>query len=116
MIDIGAEQLIALRDVPRRLPPRPNGRPVHISAIYRWVQRGAHGVRLESIRIGGTTYTSEEALQRFGDRQSKGPAQKADVPLTASVTRQKQIERATKEVEAILGSRPAAGSPMANNR
>jgi Protein of unknown function (DUF1580) len=65
MIDIEHERLISLRDVPKLLPARINGKRLHISAVYRWVQRGIRGVRLEVVRVGGTTYTSQKALQRF---------------------------------------------------
>jgi hypothetical protein len=65
MIDIAREQLISLHDVPKVLPPGPSGKRLHISAIYRWAQRGIRGTRLEVVRVGGTTYTSREALQRF---------------------------------------------------
>ena len=59
MIDIMQETLIPLREAPRRLPPRPNGKRVHISACYRWISRGVRGFRLEAIRIG----------KRYFDRQ-----------------------------------------------
>ena len=65
MIDIAREQLISLHEVPTILPPRPSGKRLHISTIYRWVQRGIRGIRLEVVKVGGTTYTSREALQRF---------------------------------------------------
>ncbi|MFO0787081.1 MAG: DUF1580 domain-containing protein [Phycisphaerales bacterium] len=73
MIQIAHEQLIALRDAPKHLPPRPGGKRVHISAVYRWITKGVSGVVLEAVRIGGTTYTSLEALQRFADRLSEPP-------------------------------------------
>ena len=66
MIDMNDENLIALRDVPRMLPKRPTGKRLHISAVYRWRKRGIHGKKLETVTVGGTTYTSIEALQRFG--------------------------------------------------
>ena len=102
MIDLSAEKLIRVQDVPRLLPPRHTGKRVHISAVYRWIQRGVQGVRLESIRIGGTTYTSKEALQRFADRRSPENDGPVGVPTTTA-TRRKQIERAEREVRAILG-------------
>lgn len=105
MIDIANEQLIPIREVPRRLPPRPTGRPVHISAVYRWVQRGIRGTCLEAIRIGGNTYTSIEALQRFGNRlnEASNGTQQATSPIR-TVTRQKQIDQATRQLEQILAS------------
>lgn len=64
------ENLIALREVPDCLPRR-RGQKVHMTTIYRWVQRGARGKVLESILLGGVRYTSLEALQRF---MGTGPA------------------------------------------
>jgi len=105
MIDIANEHLIPVRDVPRRLPRRPNGKTVHISAVYRWIQRGVRGVRLEAIRIGGTAYTSEEALQRFGERQSQVDGTVSAAPEPTTKARRQQIERAHREVERILNPR-----------
>jgi len=102
MIDITSEQLIPIRDVPGRLPPTPKDKRIHISAVYRWMRRGVRGARLESIRIGGFTYTSIEALQRFADRLSE-PRHNSQEPRVTTITRQKQIERAEREVREILG-------------
>lgn len=99
MIDVSREELIPIRLVPRRLPPRPSGRSVHVSAVYRWVQRGVRGVRLDAIRIGGTTYTSQEALQRFGT--TAGASIPAPPPTT--VARSAQIDRATQRLGELLG-------------
>ncbi len=104
MIDITHEHLIPVRDVPRKLPPRPNGRRIHISAVYRWIQRGVRGVRLESVRIGGTTYTSEEAMQRYAEQlNAPGSTNPGPQKFVTSATRQKQIDRAARQVDAILG-------------
>lgn len=105
MIDISTEHLIPISDVPRRLPPRPTGRRVHISAVYRWIQRGVRGTCLESIKIGGTAYTSSEALQRFADGLSQTPAAQALPPRRTTATRQKQIAAAAKAVDEILNGR-----------
>lgn len=104
MIDISNEQLIPLRDVPRHLPLRPRG-PLHVSAVYRWILRGIRGVRLESIRIGGTAYTSLEALQRFGDRLSSPGAVGVNHEIRPNKSRQKQIAAAAKAVDEILAGR-----------
>ena len=73
MIDMNAESLIPLRDVPKLLPLRHGGKRIHLSAIYRWISRGIRGVRLDAIKVGGTTYTSSEAIQRFARGLSKLP-------------------------------------------
>ena len=78
MIDISAETLSPLSEAPKHLPPRPNGKRVHISACYRWISRGVRGVHLESIKIGGSTYTSKEALQRIAERRSRPGDQDSD--------------------------------------
>src|SRR5262245_17053072 len=102
MIDTANENLIALRDVPRCLPIRPNGKRLHISAVYRWTLRGVKGARLETIRIGGTTYTSREAIQRFSERLSGAePAPQLVNPVSRS--RQRQLEQANAAVMESLG-------------
>jgi hypothetical protein len=103
MIDITQETLIPLREAPRRLPPRPNGKRMHISACYRWISRGVRGVRLEAIRIGGSTYTSLEALQRFADHLG-APGAPLTLPASSPPrTRQKQIDQASKRLREALG-------------
>ena len=64
MIDI-SEEVRPLSDWAQRLPRRRQGRPVNPATLYRWANQGLNGVRLEVIRIGGTTCTSKSALQTF---------------------------------------------------
>lgn len=72
MIDFMTERLIALCDLPDLLPKR-NGRPISRSTISRWIRHGSGGGwRLESVQLGGLTYTSVEAVQRFMDRPFSG--------------------------------------------
>ena len=106
MIDLHSEQLIPLNQVPKYLPKRKTGKAIHISAIYRWIQKGLKGVKLESIRVGGTSYTSRQALQRFAEKQTQSLQQIQANPNTVqltSKTRQGQIKRATKKVHELLG-------------
>ena len=39
----------------------------HPATIWRWANIGVAGVRLDSLEVGGVTYTSREALQAFCD-------------------------------------------------
>ncbi len=64
MNNLSSETLIPIHEAPRHLPKRPNGKRIHISACYRQISRGVRGVRLESIKLGGSIYASTEALQR----------------------------------------------------
>ncbi len=101
MIDLAAETLIPLRDVPRHLPTRSNGKRIHISACYRWMSRGVKGVVLESLRIGGSTYTSREALQRFAERL--GAASNIASTGHSSLTkRQRQIDDGAQRIRQAL--------------
>jgi len=109
VIDIRNEQLASLREVPKLLPARRNRKRIHISAVYRWVQRGVRGTRLEVIRVGGTTYTSREALQRFASL----PAERCQAANLNPTTRQRQIDRALHRLDEFLYGRKchASGRP-----
>lgn len=102
MIDVTQESLMLLRDVPRHLPVRPNGKRLHISAVYRWTMRGVKGVRLETMKLGGSTYTSREALQRFSERLSISPEVRT-LERPTSRARQRQLESANSAVMRELG-------------
>jgi hypothetical protein len=115
MIDITQETLIPLREAPRRLPPRTSGKRVHISACYRWISRAVRGVHLEAIRIGGTTYTSAEALQRFADCLGSPGEQQMTPKPTPSRARQKQIDRASKRLREALGLNQSDHPPVPSN-
>jgi len=69
-IDPTTETLRPLAEAARRLPPLRGNRPVSPATLWRWSARGltardGRAVRLETIRIGGTTCTSDQALSRF---------------------------------------------------
>ena len=38
---------------------------VNTSTVWRWAQKGVRGIHLETYRIGGRRFTSEEAFCRF---------------------------------------------------
>lgn len=103
MIDIEKDNLISFRDVPSLLPRRPNGKKLHLSAVYRWAKKGIKGVTLEFIRIGGCTYTSTEALQRFADKLAKSSSRTNNDLSTSSRNRQAQINQAATDVRKELG-------------
>ena len=79
MIDISTEQLLTLPQAARVRPHGRLGRPTHPSTVYRWISRGVRGVagvvKLEGVRIGGSWYTSREALQRFAEALTNGGTQ-----------------------------------------
>ncbi len=105
MIDLETERLISLREVPKFLPLRSNGKRLHISGVYRWVNVGVRGVVLESATIGGATYTSREALQRFVDQLSaKSPSSsQPHRRVSAPGRRAERADRARIALEQELG-------------
>ena len=122
MIDLATEQLIPISQVPKLLPRRPNGKTVHISAVYRWITSGISSrdgqqVKLESTRVGGSTYVSLPALQRFSDALS-GLRQAPPPTSRMSRTRQAQAARAAQEVRQQLGIKQPSPKtqPSANSR
>ncbi len=94
------EELLALQDLPARLPPAKSGRRVHRAAVWRWVSKGLHGpdgsrVHLEALRMGRRWVTSKQAVARFfillsdqriGSDQEpeRGPAPAGPSPATVA--------------------------------
>jgi hypothetical protein len=59
-IDIDREHLLTFNQAAKSLQ-----HPVAPSSIWRWARRGLQGIYLESVLIGGTRFTSSEAISRF---------------------------------------------------
>lgn len=64
MIDIDREHVMALRHARDWLEER-FGQRFAQSTVYHWVTRGAHGRKLDVVRVGGRIFTSAEAFARF---------------------------------------------------
>ena len=63
-IDIKAETLVPLSEVGEWYAKHTGYRP-NRSTVHRWRTRGARGVKLETVLIGGKRFTSESKLQAF---------------------------------------------------
>lgn len=70
MIDHQNETVRSLTEAAARLPRRRGGKKTNVATLYRWSTRGIRGVTLETLQIGGTRCTSDQALQRFFERLS----------------------------------------------
>ena len=86
-IDPAAETLRSFAEAARRLPPLRKGRPVSPTTVWRWATRGVRSrsgvtVRLETLKVGGTCCTSDEALARFFRVLSTDPAEETDGSCT----------------------------------
>ena len=74
MIDPLLEEILPLAEAARRLPRLRAGRPTHPSTLWRWASRGIRGVRLETVRVGGTCctiYGGTKALFRRAERRPR---------------------------------------------
>ena len=93
MIDIDHETLVPIKDAPTVIPGRPN-----LATVYRWFQRGAHGVKLETIVCGTRRFTSREAIARFCERTTAAAAGEAPPPRTPK-QREREIAKAAQELK-----------------
>ena len=53
------------RTFPLRFANREAGINLHLSTWFRYAYRGLQGIPLETIKKGGSTHTSREAIWRF---------------------------------------------------
>jgi hypothetical protein len=94
LIDVQNENTLPLgeaRDLPWLKGRR--GNRISKDALRRWSLRGLRGVVLETVRIGGTTFTSTEAVLRFLVRLNEGHA------VASDRVRGNDIARADKELD-----------------
>lgn len=85
MIDVCNEHLLSFTEAVKTLPSRPS-----IVTIWRWRNRGVCGVKLEFVCLGGRTYTSLEALNRFFERVT---AAKHGQPAPSRPIRQREAQQ-----------------------
>jgi hypothetical protein len=93
MSEILHEQVLSLKEAARLPFLRRGGKPMAFSTIWRWSLKGCAGVRLETVRIGGRTATSIEAVERFIERLSSG----TPAPITTSTPGQRTRRQAKAE-------------------
>lgn len=97
-IDICKDGLLTMSQVAAMLPRTPSGRKKSAATVLRWTRAGRDGVVLESVKLGATTYTTAEALQRFGTASAGG---KEPVRLQTRREKGKGYERVRKELEKL---------------
>jgi hypothetical protein len=99
---------LSLSQAARRFPPFRESKPVAPSTVFRWIASGVRlqdgrRIRLEAVRLGGRWLTSEQAIQRFIDRQTPNldtdPTPRAPTPTQ----RAKRADRARKKLETAYG-------------
>jgi hypothetical protein len=99
------------------------GKTPATSTAWRWVLRGVRGgIKLESFRIGGTTFTTPEMVRRFIDRTSatvqastSSPAISAPAP-TDHDARRREIAAAQEQLRRINAPRRRRKADAAADR
>ena len=61
-IDVETEDLIPFGEARSAVP---GGKRLSLATLHRWRLDGVRGTRLETVLIGGSRYTSAEAISRF---------------------------------------------------
>lgn len=103
-IDARHEDVFPLTDAYKRAEPL-IGKRLAQSTFYRWSGKGVKGVRLETRMLGGTRYTSLEAIQRFFDALTEVTDAHRSAPMATEPTRNRQaeIDQAHKECDEYFG-------------
>lgn len=111
MIDLATENLLTLEQAAERLL-------MNKSTLFRWITKGTNGIRLEAIKLGTRWRTSEEALQRFGDRLTPNhDANPSTLPsIRTSSQRQRDQQRIEEELDEMLGVRKCESCRVVINR
>ena len=105
-IDIQTEQVITPAKAAQLCPERRSGVRPNVATLWRWMQHGVRGIKLESLMCGATRCTSVEALQRFFDRLTEA----ADAEQTAPVIPPPVSKSRSKAIEAAERRLARAGS------
>ncbi len=101
MIDISTEAVKPPSEIAKdHVPRRRAGKKCNVATVYRWMQHGVRGIRLEFIQVGGVRCTSLEALQRFFDAlTAQAEGQPVETPQKLTAARRKQIKDAEQRLE-----------------
>jgi hypothetical protein len=112
MIDVNEEDIISIPQScrePAFKDPKTGG-PCHVSAVYRYITRGARAangqrVRLETIKTPRGLATSRQAIQRLIERLTDPDAFGGDAPNAGSVaptsaSRRRAAARVDSELDA----------------
>ena len=78
---------------------RLTGMRPHRATLDRWRLRGCHGIKLESVRIGGKRFVSVEALRRFFESVTAAVDGKAADGGPSTTQRELSIRQAKADVD-----------------
>lgn len=101
ILDLETEHVFPLTDGGQHLPRRRGGRKPHPSTMYRWAKTGIRGVKLETIRVGGTLCTSTAALQKFCARLTDADAGTVPSPVHLTPNSRRAAEKAGRMLDRL---------------
>jgi hypothetical protein len=126
VIDIQLEDIVTPTQAAGFLPQFRGGKKVNLSTIWRWMEEGISGVKLEALWVGGVRSTSKEALQRFCEgvtvtaARSKGPvgagARQAAARTRTEAQRRKASSKAGEQLDRLIGNPPKRGRRAATSK
>jgi hypothetical protein len=91
-IDPLREEVFSLAGAARRLPRVRGNRPVSPATVWRWAAHGLRGIKLDTVKLGGVTCTSADALRRFFARLSGETAPSAPLASAPGPDAAKQLD------------------------
>jgi hypothetical protein len=98
-IDVFSDELLSLKEASATIPGRP-----HFVSLHRWCKEGLRGVRLSTVLVGGTRYTTKRALNAFFEATAnaatpqslKGASTRTPNPASAKRTARIEKQHAAK--------------------
>ncbi|MDB5350169.1 MAG: hypothetical protein JWN86_1416 [Planctomycetota bacterium] len=101
-IEIASETLLTIKQYCEFRGPGRGGKPMSPLTAYRHINIGVRGIRLEHTRVGGTVYTSVEAVQRFADALTDAKLRKyAPAAIAIPAARRRKDEAVARELDAL---------------
>jgi len=97
------------------------GQKPHVSTLWRWCLKGCHGVKLESICIGGKRFVTRSAIERFVEDSTnrQTPTTTTTVTITPQAAphvmrhnerRRAEIEAARRKLDELTGMNRSRGA------
>jgi len=99
---------LTLTEAAKILPGRIPSKRICTNTLWRWCMKGLNnGIRLKSVLVGGQRLTTRRWLQEFIEaRTAEGEPEGRIMPrIRTPAQRQRDSERATKELEALWNSK-----------
>lgn len=92
------------RELIKLIPPGPRGKRRNVSCVYRYMERGVRGIKLDFEQHPDGRRTSLEAYQRFVERLTAECQTRTPVEITPSRHHIKQQTVVEKEIEVLRAS------------